>query len=130
MLNQTGLKLLTGYIKLVERLRFLIVVLFFITSIAAGFYTANNLGMNTDTREMLSPELPWRQLDLNYERHFPQFLDTILVVTEAPTPDQASDAAMLLNQKFQDNASFFNTIYYPRALSTFREDALLFLSTE
>ncbi len=115
---------------LVERLRFPIVVLFLISSIGAGLYTVNNLGMNTDTREMLSPELPWRQLDLNYEKHFPQFLDTILVVTEATTPDQASDAATLLNRKFQEQSEWFETIYYPRALPIFREDALLFLSTD
>ncbi len=129
MLKHIGLRLLTNYIKLVERLRFPIVMLFIVVSITAGFYTVNYLGMNTDTREMLSPELPWRQLDLNYEKHFPQFLDTILVVTEATTPDQASDAATLLNQKFLEQSELFNSIYYPRAVSTFRDDALLFLST-
>ena len=130
MFKQIGLQLLTNYIMLVERMRSAILVFFILISVIAGVYTVNNLGMNTDTREMLSPDLPWRQLDLNYEKHFPQFLDTILIVIEAKTPDQAADTAALLSRKLIDDPSFINTIYYPRSLSTFRENALLFLSEQ
>ena len=126
MFKQTGLQVLTNYIMLVERMRSVILLFFILISVVAGVYTVNNLGMNTDTREMLSADLPWRQMDLNYEKHFPQFLDTILIVIEGNTPDQAADTATLLNRKLNDEPSLINTIYYPRSLSTFRENALLF----
>ncbi len=130
MFKQTGLQVLTNYIMLVERMRSVILLFFILISVVAGVYTVNNLGMNTDTREMLSADLPWRQMDLNYEKHFPQFLDTILIVIEGNTPDQAADTATLLNRKLNDEPSLINTIYYPRSLSTFRENALLFLSEQ
>ena len=41
---------------------------------------------------MLSEKLHWRQLDIQYEKLFPQFLDNIIVI-EAQTPDLANDTA-------------------------------------
>ena len=93
-------------------------------------YTANNLGMNASTKEMLSPELPWRQLDLEYERHFPHHLDNIVAVVEAATPDQALDAADLLHQRLREEQALFVSVYYPPALPLFRESGLLFSEVE
>ena len=97
---------------------------------AAFFYTINNLGMNTSTKDMLSPELPWRKLDAEYERQFPQYTDNILIVVEAPSPDQAQDAAVLLHDRLLRETAIFKDIYYPNALPIFRESALLFLDTD
>jgi len=99
----------------------------------AGFsfyYTINNLGMNTDTRDMLSKDLDWRQRDLEYDREFPQFTDNITVVVEAQTPDQASDAAMVLYNALTKETKLFKSVYYNRALPIFRKSALLFLDKE
>lgn len=93
---------------------------------AALNYTANNLGMNASTKEMLSPELSWRRLDLEYERHFPDYLDNIVAVIEAATPDQALDAADLLYQRLREEQALFASVYYPPALPLFRESGLLF----
>lgn len=93
-------------------------------------YTANNLGMNASTKEMLSPELSWRQLDLEYERHFPDYLDNIVAVIEAATPDQALDAAGPLYQRLREEQALFASVYYPPALPLFRESGLLFSEVE
>lgn len=97
---------------------------------AALNYTADNLGMNASTKEMLSPELPWRQLDLEYERHFPHHLDNIVAVIEAATPDQALDAAGPLYQRLREEQALFASVYYPPALPIFRESGLLFSEVE
>ena len=97
---------------------------------AALNYTADNLGMNASTKEMLSPELPWRQLDLEYERHFPHHLDNIVAVIEAATPDQALDAAGPLYQRLREEQALFASVYYPPALPLFRESGLLFSEVE
>lgn len=97
---------------------------------AALNYTARNLGMNASTKEMLSPELSWRRLDLEYERHFPDYLDNIVAVVEAATPDQALDAAGLLYQRLREEQALFASVYYPPALPLFRESGLLFSEVE
>lgn len=97
---------------------------------AALNYTADNLGMNASTKEMLSPELPWRRLDLEYERHFPHHLDNIVAVIEAATPDQALDAAGLLHQRLREEQALFASVYYPPAMPLFRESGMLFSEVE
>jgi len=129
-LRQTGKVFLRSWTAFVEQAGIWIVLLTIALTAIAFNYTVNNLGMNTDTKDMLSPELNWRQLDLEYERHFPQFTDNILVVVEADTPDQALDAADLFYRQLLDETTLFKSVYYPNALSIFKESALLFLDVD
>jgi len=129
-LKQTGKSLLQNWINLVQKASISVIVVTFVITAASFHYTTNNLGMNTDTKDMLSPDLLWRQLDAEYERYFPQFTNNILVVIEAPTPDQAQDAAMILHQRLTLETTLFKTVYYPSSLPVFRESGLLFLDTD
>lgn len=125
-----GTYLLSRYIEQVERYKLAIVILFLLSFCVAVVYIQNHIRINTATKDMLSRELDWRKLDLEYERHFPQFTDNILVVIEARTPDQAGDAARKIYEVLAQESTLFKSIYYPRALSIFRDDALLYLDTE
>jgi uncharacterized protein len=130
LIKKTGLLLLNQYIAMVERFRLGIIIFFIALTVSAVIYTVNNLGMNTNTNDMLSPELSWRKLDLEYGKLFPQYMDNILVVIGANTPDQAADAANLLYAELLGVESLFKSVYYPGSLSLFRQNALLFLSEQ
>ena len=119
--------LLSRWINLVQRFSVLVITLFVITTIASLLYTKNNLGMNTDTQDMLSPELPWRQLDREYDIQFPHNNDSILIVIESPTPDQAMDAAQLLYQRLKLENELYKSIHYLQALPFFKVSSLLYL---
>jgi len=129
-LRNTALTFLERWTDLVQRHNVLVVVFSIIIAATAFIYTKNNLGMNTDTKDMLSAELNWRQLDLEYETHFPQYTDNILVVVEAVTPDQALDAADLIYRELLNEKELFKSVYYPNELSIFKDSALLFLDTD
>lgn len=129
-IKQIGFKILQQWINLVQANKVIIVFLSIALAAVCINYTKNNLGMNTDTKDMLSPELPWRKLDLEYEQHFPQYTDNILIVVEAHTPDQAMDAADLIYQKLLQETTLFKSIYYPSALSIFKDSALLYLDID
>jgi len=118
------------WIRFVQKFPIYIVVLSMIAAIASLNYTINNLGMNTDTQDMLSPNLLWRQLDLEYEKKFPQYNDNLLIVIESTTPDQAQDAAQLLYSRLLEENVLFKTVYYPKELTFFKESALLYLDIE
>ena len=118
------------WLQFIERFRIPIIIGIFAITIAAVFYIKDNLDMSTSTTDMLSKDLHWRKLDIEYERLFPQFNDNILVVIEAKTPDQASDTAELLHSEFKNNPAFFNDIYYPSLLPYFRQSAFLFLELD
>ncbi len=98
-LRQLFSRALLVWINTVQRYKVMTLLLCFIAVFASIDYTRNNLGMNTDTEDMLSPELDWRKLDKEMSAEFPQFSSNILVVNEAPTPDQAMDAADSLYKK-------------------------------
>ena len=122
--------LLLNWVNLVRRYALLALLAAFVLAFLAVRYTADNISMNTDTEDMLSAELAWRQLDQEYERLFPQYDNNILIVLEAATPDQAADAALLLYQRLQAEQDLFEFVYYPNALPMFRESGLLYLDTQ
>ena len=129
-IKQTALFCLKKWIDLVQDHGKWVIIIMFTLAGLAFYYTINNLGMNTDTRDMLSKKLAWRQLDLEHDREFPQYTDNITVVVEAPTPDQASDAAMVLYKALLKETKLFKSVYYTRALPIFRKSALLYLDKD
>lgn len=121
--------LIISWVKLLERFRVSIVLGFLILTVLSIFYIQNHLGINTDTTDMLSEELAWRKLDIQYEKEFPQFTDNLLIVIESDTPDQAADTAKILHAALKENPILIKDIYYPNLLPYFRESAFLFLDT-
>ena len=130
MLTQFTSRLLLNWVRLVRRAAPVVLLLTFALAFFAVRYTMDNISMNTDTEDMLSAELPWRKLDQEYERLFPQYDNNILIVLEAATPDQAADAALLMYQRLQAEQDLFEFVYYPNALPMFRESGLLYLDAD
>ena len=95
---------------------------------ACGVYVSRNLGMNTDTTDMLSEHLPFRVNMKHYTETFPQDIDTMLLVVEAPTPEQARAAAQRLAERLKTDATNFHDIYAPTADDFFVRNGLLYES--
>lgn len=81
-------------------------------ALASGVYTARNLGVHTDTAEMLSEDLPFRINHARYKESFPQYEDTMILVLDAPTPEQAFTAAKQLTGNLQQDKVHFQDAYY------------------
>ena len=90
-------------------------------------YTINNLGVNTDTSELLSPDLPFQQNRSRWEKEFPQDSTTILFVVDAETAEHTSLAANELAKRLQQNSEFFDAIYIPGDNQFFRQQGFLYL---
>ena len=93
------------------------------------YYTVHHLGINTNTDEMLAEELPFRQTYKAFQQQFPQFKDTILIVVDGQTPEQARQAARQLAMGLKQQPQFTST-YLPRANDFLDANALLYLSQE
>ena len=128
--NRFGVSALSGWTGFVQQAGAAVLVVIFALAFFAVRYTAANLSMNTDTEHMLSEDLIWRKLDQEYEKHFPQYDNNILIVLEAATPDQAQDAAALLYERLKPEQALFEFVFYPNALALFRESGLLYLDTD
>lgn len=108
----------------------LVIVLAIAAAAGALFYTVHHLRINTYPGNVLSDALPWRQDKLAYERAFPTFRDSIVLVIDAPTPDQARNAADRLAARLGEDHEHFEWVFYPPATPFFRQHALMFLGLD
>ncbi|MFQ5678245.1 MAG: MMPL family transporter [Gemmatimonadota bacterium] len=88
------------------------------------------LGVDTDTAEMLSERLPWRQTYTRYKETFPQYVDQLLVVVEGATPDLADEGRRKLAAAMREEPALFPSVYVPGGGPFFESRALLYLSPE
>ncbi|MDX1709813.1 MAG: MMPL family transporter [Rhodovibrionaceae bacterium] len=86
------------------------------------------LGISTNTVDMLSPDLPFRQHAKALDSAFPELDDTIVAVVDAATPERADILVEALYERL-DEAASVRAIYRPDG-PFFRRHALLYLSEE
>ncbi|MEM7468659.1 MAG: MMPL family transporter [Pseudomonadota bacterium] len=91
-------------------------------------FVKHNIGINTDTENMLSERLPWRSTYTEFKSHFPFFADTVLIVVEGTTPDVAEDAARELAVNVAKDKQHFHSVFHAAEHEFFRRQQLLYLS--
>ncbi len=119
-------RLLTGWVSIVIRLRWVILLAFLAGSGLSLHYTFNNLGVNTNTEDMLSADLPFRINHARLHKAFPQDARTILVVIESDIPEQSNNATQKLGQFFRSEPAFVKSVYIPGEDQFFKHHALLY----
>lgn len=90
-------------------------------------YTLKNLEINTNTAEMLSPDLPFQQNQMHFNNAFPEDATTIIFAVEAETPEETSLAASKLVEQLNKADDRFDSAYIPTDNAFFRQQALLYL---
>ncbi|MEL6380578.1 MAG: MMPL family transporter [Pseudomonadota bacterium] len=105
-----------------------IVGLFIAGAVAAGWYAAGNLKVNTDTTQMLDTDLDFQKQAVALREAFPQIKDELAVIIRAPTIDEADAFAARLSARLAAQPSVFSDVYAPTADPFFLENGLLFLS--
>ena len=101
-----------------------------IASLGAGVFVATNMRINTDTSDMLSPELPFRRNASALSEAFPQFSDNIVVVVDGDNADLADDAADALAERMRRRPEVFGEVFDPAGHPFFRRNGLLYLDTD
>lgn len=99
-----------------------------LTTLISGIYISRNLGMNTDTTDMLSEELPFRVNSKHYDKVFPQDAQTLLIILDAPTPEQARLATERLVKRLVEDSVNFHDVYSPRVDDFTARNGLLYQS--
>ena len=106
----------------------LVVLAAIVLAAVTAIYFVQNININTNTDEMLSADLPYRQHTKEIDRLFPQYSDNILVVIDGVNPDLVDDAADRLVSHLRKQPKIFGLVYDPVSLSFFRQNGLLYLS--
>lgn len=124
---EAGRRLLGAWMRLVVAGAVPIVVLALLLTGVAAWTTVTRIGVNTETTDMLSEELPFRRDDRAIKAAFPQWVDVISIVVEGATPEQADAAAARLAADLAPRTDRFRSVFYAPGDPFFRRNGLLFL---
>ena len=78
--------------------------------VLAGWYAAGHLGVNTDTANMISPTLPWRQHFNEFRQAFPVRDRNLLIVIDADSPAAADAFAAALLVQMRRSPETYHSI--------------------
>ncbi|MEA2834826.1 MAG: uncharacterized protein QOG66_3028 [Methylobacteriaceae bacterium] len=112
------------------RRAWLVVAMSVLICLGCGIYAARHFAINTDINQLISPNLPWRQKQLAFDKAFPQLQDQIIVVVDARTPELGEEAAAGLAERLKARPDQFEFVRRPDGDEFFRRDGLLFLPPE
>lgn len=107
-----------------------VIAVFLMLVVAGGVYTARHLRMDTDTTNMISQQLPWRQEAIRLANMFPQNNGLLVVLVDGKTPELADQATATLLAKMQDRPDLFTSVRRPDGGAFFARYGLLYLPTE
>ncbi|MBY0558431.1 MMPL family transporter [Hyphomicrobium sp.] len=78
------------------RLRWATILMGLAAWAGAVFYVVNHFAITTDTGQLISSDLDWRQRERQFDDAFPQHTDTIDIVIDGKTPELTETAAASL----------------------------------
>ncbi len=99
-----------------------------VVTVLAG-WAALHLTINTSTDDILSSELPFRQVEMAYDKAFPSE-DLAVVVIDAPTADEAKAAGTRLAARLEAQTDLFERVELAGSSSYFNHYGLMFLDPE
>jgi hopanoid biosynthesis associated RND transporter like protein HpnN len=112
-----------------RRRAWMVVLAGILLAAGSGFYASGHLGVNTDTDQMFSASLPWRQRAMALDRAFPQFQGLLVAVIDAKVPEEAEETARDLARTLAPDHALFSMVSRPDASPYLQKEGLLFLST-
>lgn len=105
-----------------------VVLVGLILGLGSAAYTARHLGIDTNTDDLFSSSLPWRQAQEAMNKDFPQYNDLLVGVIQAKTPEEADETAAAIARAAAADPAHFKTVRRPDALPFYKTEGLLFLS--
>jgi hypothetical protein len=91
---------------------------------------ASHFAMTTDTAALLSPKLPWRVRQAEFNKAFPSEGSDIVVVIDGQTPELTEAAASKLATSLSAQTQLFRSVQRPDGGPFWDHNGLLFASTE
>ncbi|MEI7607717.1 MAG: hypothetical protein WCJ64_10070 [Rhodospirillaceae bacterium] len=95
-----------------------------------GVVASVRLGMDANLDHLLSEKEPWKQQQDLFDKAFPQFGDSLVVVIDGDDADAADDAARALANQLAGRTDLFSEVARPDADPFFRKEGLLFLPVD
>ncbi|WP_454620298.1 hopanoid transporter HpnN [Bradyrhizobium cenepequi] len=115
---------IVGVVDFCAQRRWWVLMVGVLLAIAALAYDVTRFAITTDTQNLISNGLAWRQRQSVLSEAFPD--KGILVVVSAPTPENAEAATSALTRELAKRADLFRTVVQPDGGEFFQRNGLLF----
>jgi len=93
---------------------------------AAMWFVAAHFSINTNTDDLLSPKLAYRQGEAAFAALFPESDTQIVVVVDGVTPELAEQGAQALSDKLSADPAHFTSVRRPDGGAFWAREGLLF----
>jgi uncharacterized protein len=120
-------RVLAWWVGHVERRYLLVIVSFTLVTFGILAYLVGNFRINDDLTNMISDKLPFRHLEKELSREFPQLTDVMVVVVDADSAGTAMDARQRLADRLKKERRLFKSVYEPGGGRFFARNGLLYL---
>ena len=122
--------MITRLVRLSSRYAWPTIVSFLLLAAVPATYVTRHFAIVTDSKELLSSSLPWRQQERMLHDAFPQRIDQIIAVIDASTPEAADDAADALVNGLASRPDVIRSVSRPDGGEFFERDGILLLSLD
>ena len=120
--------LIVGIVDLCTQHPWWVIGLAAVLAAGSAVYAGTHFAIQTDTKMLISTDLPWRQREERFLESFPQ--RQILVVIDAPTPELVEQAASKLAQALATRSDLIHSVRQTQGGSFFARNGLLYLPTD
>ena len=100
-----------------------------LAAVSAGYFT-QHFAISTDSKQLLSSSLPWRQQEKMLNIRFPERIDQIIAVIDATTAEAADEAADALVHELSSRSDLIRSVSRPDGGEFFERNGILFLSVD
>ena len=129
--NRAGAFIIASVARVVRastRAAWVVIPVFLIAAVLAGVYLCRHIAITTNSSQLLSDKLPWRQQEIRLNAEFPQRTDRIIAVIDAATPEAAEEAAGALTKALEQETDLIRTATRPDGGAFFAREGILFRS--
>ncbi|MDF0675232.1 MAG: MMPL family transporter [Nitrospira sp.] len=123
-------RLLRAWVLLIQHHAGAVLVGTVLLTLGTLYYSAVNFKLNADIHAMMSDKLSYRGWYKEFAKAFPQQSDTVVVVIDGITTEQAAAARKALAERLRNEQALFADVYEPGAGAFFQQNGLLYLNTE
>src|SRR6266566_4281363 len=121
---------ITRLVQLSSRYAWPTILSFLLLAVVSATYFTRHFAIITDSKELLSSSLPWRQQERMLHDAFPQRIDQIIAVIDASTPEAADDAAEALVHGLASRPDAIRSVSRPDGGEFFERDGILLLGLD
>jgi hopanoid biosynthesis associated RND transporter like protein HpnN len=120
---------LASLVGLAERRPWLVLAAAALVAAASAIFAAGHLGINTDTAQLLSADLPWQKQSAAFDKAFPAGVRLTTIVLDGRSADAVEDGTAALAAALAKRTDLFLSVRRPDGGPFFDRWGLTFLSS-